>query len=144
MSTFLSIDFFSHEPETTMLVAGLNPQFDVQISYKDKVDRFFIKEVKENAVFITIDVFYPLPDKVVYLGKATIPLKNLVEEAKPGVSPALHANVPIFGTAANVTVGYLNYHLRFREPIYEALTDFMNQQEFLEQHQAAAALTRAG
>ncbi len=43
VSTFLSVDFFSHEPETTMLVAGLTPQFDVQLSYKDKVDRFFIK-----------------------------------------------------------------------------------------------------
>ena len=132
ISTFLTIDFFSHEPETTMLVAGLQPQFDVQVSYKDKVDRFFIKEVKENAVSITIDVFYPLPDKIIYLGKATIPLKNLVEEARPGRPPVLHANAPIYAAGASVSIGFLNYHLRFREPIYEALSDFEKQTEFLE------------
>ena len=144
ISTFLTIDFFSHEPETTMLVAGLQPQFDVQVSYKDKVDRFFIKEVKENAVSITIDVFYPLPDKIIYLGKATIPLKNLVEEARPGRPPVLHANAPIYAAGASVSIGFLNYHLRFREPIYEALSDFEKQTEFLEKQQAASALTRAG
>ena len=61
-----------------MQVAGLNPQFDVQISYKDKIDRFFIQQAKNNQVNIVIEVYYPLPDKVLLLGKATIPIKNLV------------------------------------------------------------------
>ena len=99
---------------------------------KYNIDRFFIKEVKKNADSITIDVFYPLPDKTIYLGKATIPLKTLVEEACPGRPPVLHTNAPIYAAEASVSIGFLNYQLRFRELIYEALSDFEKQTEILE------------
>jgi hypothetical protein len=53
------VDFYRHPSEHTELHWGLEPDFNTQFSFSDKVDRFYAKHIETESLVIE---FFALPE----------------------------------------------------------------------------------
>jgi len=53
-STVVVVDFYDHDTKTTEMCQGYKPKYHSQISYKNKIDQFYIQYLSKNRVKLLI------------------------------------------------------------------------------------------
>jgi Ca2+-binding EF-hand superfamily protein len=134
--TFIGVDFFDHETQTTSLCEGLRPYFNLHISYKVKVNDFFIKYLEKD--FITLEVHASKGNKHVTFAIGKISLKEILNRTSPLAdantrTSMIESAVTLLNVKDNRTsMGVLRYKLRMRYPLSEALRWYKEKQDIVE------------
>ena len=74
--TLLTVDFYNCPSETTGLAVGFEPNFNTQISFKNKVDKFYLTNLDRGC--IKIDCYISRNNSAVHIGQSLILLKELL------------------------------------------------------------------
>ena len=53
-STVVMVNFFNHDTKTTEMCQGYRPKYGTQISFKNKIDSFYIQYLSKNRVQLLI------------------------------------------------------------------------------------------
>jgi hypothetical protein len=54
--TFISVDFYNHDTETTQISEGLEPNYSTQFSFRNRVDDFYIQCLQKQTIKLEIMV----------------------------------------------------------------------------------------
>lgn len=134
--SFLTVDFFNTETQGTGLNEGLNPQYNVQVSFKVKVDDFFLQYLEKDS--LCIEAHASRGQNHSTLGYARIPMKALLERTS-AVESANMANSVIDSAVSLISaidgrtvIGVLRFKMRMRLPISEALRWYHERQEVVD------------
>ena len=71
--TLMTVDFFNCPSETTGLAEGFRPNYNTQISFKNKVDKFYLSALEKQTV--KLDVYMSKNNAAVHVGRAEIMLR---------------------------------------------------------------------
>jgi len=77
-STFLVVDFYEHEPQTSDVVQGVKPRLDTSFQFVVAVDNFFIGYMNSRNVIVEVNKVNGLDYSVI--GAAEIPLRQMLSE----------------------------------------------------------------
>lgn len=75
--TFVTIDFYNHDTETSQLSEGYKPLYNTQFSFKNRVDDFYVQFLQKQTM--KIDIYISKNNAALHLGHAEIFLRELVE-----------------------------------------------------------------
>jgi len=75
--TFVSVDFFNHDTETSQAAEGYRPLYNTQFSFKNRIDDFYLQFLQKNC--LKLDVYISKNNAAIHLGHAEVYLRELVE-----------------------------------------------------------------
>ena len=106
-SSFLVVDFYEHEPQTSDVVQGLKPRLDTSFQFVVAVDNFFIGYMNSRNVVVEVNKVSGLDYQVI--GAAEIPLRQMLSEKYTGDLRACD----VFGDGGKL-LGKLFYSIEFQ------------------------------
>jgi len=74
--TVVTVDFYNHSTETTQMCSGKFANYQTQFSFVNKVDSFYLNFLQKNT--LKMDVYVSKNNAAVLLGRAEIPLRELI------------------------------------------------------------------
>ena len=74
--TLITVDFFNCPSETTGLAVGFEPSYNTQISFKNRVDKFYLTNLERG--FIKLDCYVSRNNAAVHVGQSMVMLKELL------------------------------------------------------------------
>ena len=125
IQTFLAVDFYNHDTQSTDATLGLEPMYNTLFSFKNQVDDFYIKYLERDTVLI--DIFY-IPKNApgaqgaatasFKLGSAKLPLSKLLDK-----DHSMQSQEIIYTAENGVTrnIGAIFYMMRPRKTLDEAI-----------------------
>jgi len=140
-STVVMVNFYDHDTKTTEMCQGYRPKYHSQISFKNKIDSFYIQYLSKNRVKLLIYLAEG-GKNAVQLGTCETLLSDLVYREnimsdglgqKPAVVEKWLNIIPVSGFAAgsgskpsSSSLGSLRIKMRLRRPIREAVRYYEN------------------
>ena len=79
--TFVTIDFYNHNTETSQLSEGFRPLYNTQVSFMNKVDDFYVQSLQKD--YLKIDAYISKNNSVIHLGHCRVLLRELIERERP-------------------------------------------------------------
>jgi hypothetical protein len=76
--TLLTVDFFNCPSETTGLAIGYKPNYNTQISFRNRVDKFYLANLERGS--IKIDCYVSKNNTAVHIGQSFILLRELLTQ----------------------------------------------------------------
>jgi protein fantom len=134
--TFVTLDFYNHDTETSQLAEGYRPLYNTQFSFKNKVDEFYVGHLQRQA--IKMDVYISKNNSAVHLGHAEVFLRELIDREVASQdaafrTPVIQKTVRIMGVPKNgqepEAIGSLRFKMRMRRPVSEAARYFREKNE---------------
>ncbi|CDW85652.1 protein fantom [Stylonychia lemnae] len=130
--TFVTVDFYNHDTETSQIAEGYRPIYNTQFSFKNKIDDFYVQFLQKNI--IKVDVYISKNNAAIHLGRAEIHLRELIEREnimqelsmKP---PVIQQRVRIFPASgmSEQPIGNLKIKMRMRKHLSEIVRHFRTQ-----------------
>jgi hypothetical protein len=80
IDTLVSVDFYDHKLQTTQLASGYRPQYRSQISFKNKMDSYYISQIQKEKVKLEVYMNVPGGRGTVKLGACETLLSELVHK----------------------------------------------------------------
>lgn len=74
--TLITVDFFNCPSETTGLAVGFKPNYNTQISFKNRVDKFYLTNLERGT--IKLDCYVSKNNAAIHVGRSEILLKELL------------------------------------------------------------------
>ena len=130
--TFISVDFYFHETQTSNLVNGVCPNYNLQLTFKVDEDERLIEYFKEES--IVVDVYCLLNEEHVHFGKGAIQLNQLILK-ESGIGSRVvkgYCEVKYVNNEA-IKLGSVKYKLRMRNSIKDTLKWLRNKMEVLKE-----------
>lgn len=135
--TFVTVDFYNHDTETSQLAEGFRPLYNTQFSFKNRIDDFYVQYLQKNTV--KIDVYISKNNAAIHLGHAEVFLRELIERETPMQeanykTPVITKPIRIFAARHTNTnteqhLGVLKLKMRLRRPVGEAVRYFREKNE---------------
>ena len=75
--TFVTIDFYNHNTETSQIAEGFKPLYNTQFSFKNKVDDFYVQYLQKQTV--KLDFYISKNNAAIHIGRAEVFLREIVE-----------------------------------------------------------------
>ena len=127
--TFVTVDFYNHDTETSQMAEGFRPLYNTQFSFKNKVDDFYVHFLQKST--LKMDVYISKNNAAVHIGSAEVFLREVVEREVAGDPrpPVIQKTVRVMSVAGNVPIGSLRFKMRMRRPISEAVRYFREKNE---------------
>ena len=134
--SFLTVDFYNMETQSTSLCESLRPKYNIHISFKVAVNDAFIKTLQTGYIYL--EGHASKGDSHITFARASIPLKDLLTRTgaiselntKTGVIEGMTVLVSNFD--GKTSVGSHNYKIRMRHPLSEAMRWFREKEEIVE------------
>ncbi|OMJ69796.1 hypothetical protein SteCoe_32381 [Stentor coeruleus] len=134
--SFLTVDFFNMETQSTSLCESLRPKYNIHISFKLTVTDFFIKTLESGYIYL--EGHASKGDSHLTFARCQIPLKELLLRSgatsemntKTGVIESMATYVSNFD--GKTSVGTQNYKIRMRYPLSEAMRWYKEKEEIIE------------
>ena len=140
-STFVVIDFFDYESQTTSVVSGMNPQWDFAATYKVSVDDFLLRFLATDV--ITLELNMASQGDFTLLARCVIPLASLLK-SKPRIRMNNH---PLLSARTGQLVANISVDIRLALPISELYKLFLerhpNEKRHIEELAAKKVLEAA-
>ncbi len=148
--SFLAVDFYLHETQTSNMNNGMNPLYNLQLTFKINVDEHFIHFLESD--YILIDLYYMSNNLQFPLGHGKIPLSLILDNeenikqdllntqtSKVGnkmatgmISRVVHGAMSIFyDKDPNISIGKIHYKMRMRNPILETIKFYREKDKVL-------------
>jgi Ca2+-binding EF-hand superfamily protein len=118
-STFVVIDFFDYESQSTSVLAGAKPAWDFAATYKLSVDDFLLRVFATDVV--TFELNMAAQGDFTLLGRCTIPLASLLK-SKPRIRIENH---PIISARTGQIIANICIDMRLAIPISELYRLFL-------------------
>lgn len=130
--TFVTMDFYNHDTETSQLAEGYKPLYNTQFSFKNRVDDFYVQYLQRNT--LKMDVYISKNNAAVHLGRAEINLREMVEREvavhdAAWRTPVVQKTVRVMGVRGDQMIGNIKFKMRMRKPISEAARYFRERSE---------------
>lgn len=139
--TLATLDFYNHTTETSQMGEGLNPNYQTQFSFKNKVDDFFVAFLQKQP--LKMDIYISKNNSAVHMGHADILLKPLIEREASTVdskTPLIQSWVHVYSPGAENSgrpIGQIKYKMRLRKPIQESMRYYREKAEIQNMTRAA-------
>ena len=144
--SFIAVDFYLHETQTSNINSGMKPIYNLQMSFKVTVDENFIHYLESES--ISIDIYYIKDNVQAILGKAKISLLDILESENPssnklagaGLQNGIWNNLTrainsvstiYYAKDQNMKIGSLHYKMRMRNPILEVIKWYREKNQML-------------
>jgi Ca2+-binding EF-hand superfamily protein len=117
-STFVLCDFFDFESQSTPLLMGSRPEYNLSATFKVTVDGFFLRYLATEA--IVLEVHQAVRGDFKLIGKSSIRLAKLLQSKGVVKEPLLTINsTSCINESGATVIGTLNVVLRLSTPISE-------------------------
>jgi Ca2+-binding EF-hand superfamily protein/FtsZ-binding cell division protein ZapB len=118
-STFMVIDFFDFESQTTSLLSGLKPQWDFAATYKLTVDDFLLRYLATDAVRLELNM--SSQGDFTMLANCAIPLSALLK-SRPRLQLVNH---PMQSVKTGQIIAHVTVDVRLALPVSELYRLFL-------------------
>ena len=130
--TFISVDFYFHETQTSNLVNGVHPNYNLQLTFKVEEDERLIEYFNEES--IVVDVYRLRNEEHIHFGKGTIQLNQLIMKESGTGSRVVKGYCEIkYVNNEAVRIGSVKYKMRMRNSIKDTLKWMRNKMEALKE-----------
>ncbi len=144
--SFISVDFYLHETQTSNLNSGFKPVYNLQISFKISVDENFVHYLESEN--ICLDIYYIKDNTQSILGKAKISLYDILDSENPdskkfnqisSENNALNNLTRVINSVCTIyyardptlKIGTIHYKMRMRQPILEVIKWYREKNQML-------------
>jgi len=150
LMSFVAVDFFMHETQTSNIISGVRPQYNLQLSFRVNVDEHFIKYMETEYIYI--EILYIKNNVQALLAKAKIPLMQILQAEDPSLSNLQYGtktnsfnNQRVFSRVINnvcqifyvkddkMVVGNLHYKMRMRQPLTEIIKWYREKEQMIKE-----------
>ena len=117
MLSFISVDFYEHETQTSDILSGKNPMFNFQLIFKVDINENLINYLENDKILV--EVYTIRDNNKNNIGKGEIKLKDLIniENSEESISRVISSEVPIYSTEKNnLKIATIYYKMRMRKP----------------------------
>lgn len=118
-STFVVIDFFDYESQTTSPQVGSKPQWDFAATYKINVDDFLLRYLATDV--ITLELNMASQGDFSMLARCTVPVNSLLK-SKPVLKLKNH---PMFSVSTGEALAHINLEMKLALPVSELYRLFL-------------------
>lgn len=146
-SSFIVVDFFDYESQSTSFLPSLKPQWDFAATYKITVDDFFLRYLATDVIVFELNMVSQ--GDFAMLARCTVPLSGLLK-SKPMLRINNH---PMISLGTGEITAYLTVEIRLAIPVSELYRLFLERHPTERKHieekstrlilEATSALDRA-
>ena len=133
LMTFICVDFFIHESQTSNLVSGKIPQYNLQLSFRVTINEHFINLLESDN--IRIELYYVKDNNQAIFAEGVIPLIEIInlENDLSSRTRVVNGVCSLFGVddMKGFKMGSLHYKMRMRNPISESIKYIHENNKFL-------------
>jgi hypothetical protein len=140
MMSFLTVDFYLHDTQTSNLLSGSKPIYNFQVSFKVKEDEHLIYYLESD--YILIDIYYIKDNMQALLGRGKISLKQIIElenvqnnlynSNQSEKKRASNGICQIFYSKdENLLIGSIHYKMRMRQPMSEIIKWYKDRNQLI-------------
>ena len=130
--TFISVDFYFHETQTSNLVNGVHPNYNLQLTFKVDEDERLIEYFNDEC--IVVDVYCLLNEEHIHFGKGTIQLNQLIVKESGVGSRVVKGYCDVkYVNNDTIKIGSVKYKMRMRNSIRDMLKWMRNKMEALKE-----------
>jgi protein fantom len=130
--TFISVDFYFHETQTSNLVNGVHPNYNLQLTFKVDEDERLIEYFNDEC--IVVDVYCLLNEEHIHFGKGTIQLNQLIVKENGIGSRVVKGYCDVkYVNNDTIKIGSIKYKMRMRNSIKDMLKWMRNKMEALKE-----------
>ena len=130
--SFISVDFFIHQTQTSSIVSGKTPMYNLQLTFRVNVDEHLLNYLESD--YINIEVYYLRDNVQSILGKGKIPLVELINiESNNKTNSRVINNVCsiYYIQEPSLKIASIHYKMRMRSPISEVLKWYHEQNKYI-------------
>ena len=130
--TFIAVDFYFHETQTSNLVNGVHPNYNLQLTFKVDEDERLIEYFNDECIIV--DVYCLLNEEHVHFGKGSIQLNQLIIKESGVGSRVVKGCCDIkYVNNEAIKIGSVKYKMRMRNSIKDMLKWIRNKMEVLKE-----------
>jgi protein fantom len=120
LMSFISVDFYLHETQTSNLMTGQRPNYNFQLSFKVIDDENFISYLQDE--YIIIELYYLKNNTQTIFANGKIKLSQLIQIESDLKTRVIHGYVEMFYIDdASIKLCDIKYKMRMRKSILEKI-----------------------
>ena len=120
LMSFISVDFYLHETQTSNLMTGQRPNYNFQLSFKVIEDENFISYLQDE--YIIIELYYLKNNTQTIFANGKIKLSQLIQIESDLKTRVIHGYVEMFYIDdASIKLCDIKYKMRMRKSILEKI-----------------------
>ena len=120
LMSFISVDFYLHETQTSNLMSGKNPNYNLQLSFKVVVDENFIIFLQDD--YIIIELYYLKNNTQTIFANGKINLNQLIQIENDPRTRVVHGYIEMFCIDdSSIKICDIKYKMRMRKSILEKI-----------------------
>ena len=120
LSSFLTVDFYLHETQSSNLTIAPRPNYNLQLTFKVIVDEYFINFIQDEYIIIELYSIQDNIQKIIANGK--IELYQLIKAEKNHKTRVIHGNIEMFlSSDSKYKLCDIKYKMRMRKSIMNIL-----------------------
>ena len=132
LMTFVAVDFYLHETQTSNLVNGVRPNYNLQLTFRVDEDERLIEYFERES--IVVDVYCLVNEEHAHFGKGAIRLDQLVAKESGSGSRVVKGYCEVrYVNDAGIRIGSVRYKMRMRNSIKHTLKWLRNKREALKE-----------
>ena len=120
LMSFISVDFYLHETQTSNLMSGQRPNYNFQLSFKVNEDENFISYLQDE--YIIIELYYLKDNTQTIFANGKIKLSQLIQIETDPKTRVIHSYVEMFYIDdSSIKLCDIKYKMRMRKSILEKI-----------------------
>ena len=120
LKSFISVDFYLHETQTSNLMTGQKPNYNFQLSFQVTVDEDFILFLQDD--FIRIELYYLKNNTQTIFAEGKIHLRQLIQIENDLKTRVVHGYIEMFCiNDSSIKMCDIKYKMRMRKSILEKI-----------------------
>ena len=120
LMSFITVDFYLHETQTSNLMTGQKPNYNLQLSFKVSADESFILYLKEE--FIIIELYYLKNNTQTIFASGKINLSQLIQIESDPQTRVVHGYIEMFYiNDSSIKMCDIKYKMRMRKSIFDKI-----------------------
>ena len=120
LMSFISVDFYLHETQTSNLMSGKNPNYNFQLSFKVTVDENFIVFLQDDNIII--ELYYLKNNTQTIFANGKINLNQLIQIESDPRTRVVHGYIEMFCVDdSSIKICDIKYKMRMRKSIVEKI-----------------------
>ena len=120
LMSFISVDFYLHETQTSNLMSGQRPNYNFQLSFKVNEDENFISYLQDE--YIIIELYYLKDNTQTIFANGKIKLSQLIQIETDPKTRVIHGYVEMFYIDdSSIKLCDIKYKMRMRKSILEKI-----------------------
>ena len=132
LASFITVDFFLHQTETSNVTSGKKPNYNLQLTFRVIINDFFINFLKGEYIIVELYSTNNQNQKIIASGK--IPLNQLIKAERNKKTRVIHGIIEMFLISnSSYKLCDIKYKMRMRKSILDILNWLEDKKELSNQ-----------